>query len=171
MSQLRRGRIPILGLVLAGLSLWSLRLLALFDAALVPGWLPVAVGQLVFTLVYSLLLRAFAASLRPGQVPLISVIARSVRGKLPPDIERYTRAVTILWTVLFAILLVASFALLIAAPVPLWSQFVTWISLALVVLTLAVEYVVRRIRLRHHPRDRLRDLGKVLRMTMAAASK
>jgi uncharacterized membrane protein len=171
MFQLRRSRLPIAGLVLAGLLLWILRAVELVDAGFVPGWLPVAVGQLVFTLCYGLLFRAFAASLRPGQDPLISIIARGMRGTLVPEIERYTRAVTMLWTVLFATLLIVSFALLVVAPVPLWSSFVTWISLALVGLTLAAEFVVRRIRLRHHPRDRLRDLGKVLRMTMAAATK
>jgi uncharacterized membrane protein len=153
------------GLVLAGLSLWALRLL---HTGIV---MQVLIGQALFTLCYGFLLRAFATTLRAGHEPLIANIARRIRGTLPPEIERYTRAVTILWAVLFAGQLLLSFALLLFAPLAWWSDFVTWISLVLVVLTFVLEFAVRRIRLRHHPRDRLRDVAKVLRMTMAEAGK
>jgi uncharacterized membrane protein len=165
MAQLRRSRLPLVGLVLAGLTLWVLRLLDIGGIA------PILIGLALFTLCYGILLRAFALSLRAGREPLITNIARRMRGAMPPDIQRYTRGVTVLWTVTFALELAVSFALLLFAPLAWWTAFVTWISLALVLSVLVVEYVVRRIHLRHHPRDRLRDLAKVLRMTMAEAGK
>ncbi|GIL38194.1 hypothetical protein TMPK1_04310 [Rhodospirillales bacterium TMPK1] len=155
-----------MGFVLAGLTLWALRL---FE---VGGLAPVVIGQALFTLCYGFLLRAFATTLRAGQEPLITNIARRVRGTvLPPDINRYTRNVTLLWVAVFAAQLVLSVALLLLAPLAWWAAFVTWISPLSVVLVFALEFVVRRILLRHHPRDRLRDLAKVLRMTLAEAGK
>lgn len=164
MSRLRRSRLPLVGFALAGLGLWGLRM------ADVTGWVPVAAGQALFTLCYGLLLRSFATSLAPGREPLITTIARRVRGALAPDIVRYTRTVTLLWTILFALQLLLSSALLAFAPLAWWSSYVTWISWVPVVALFAVEYAARRIVLRHHP-HRLLDVGRVVRMTMAETGK
>lgn len=63
----------------------------------------------------------FATSLLPPRTPITTMIARRIHGRLPPEIERYTRAFTLAWTVFFALLCAASIALFVWAPIEAWS--------------------------------------------------
>ena len=54
--------------------------------------------------------------------PDLTTFARLVHGTLPPEVQRYSRHVTIAWTVFFATLFVASCALYLAKELAAWSD-------------------------------------------------
>jgi uncharacterized membrane protein len=99
--------------------------------------------------VYLGLLWVFARTLRSGREPLVTGIARRVRGVLPAEIAGYTRRVTQAWCVFFACMAAASTALFLLAPLPVWSLFANLLNLPLVVAMFVAEYLVRITRFRH----------------------
>jgi uncharacterized membrane protein len=106
-------------------------------------------------LAYCGLLLWFGASLRPGREPVVSGFARRMRPSMPPDVVRYTRRVTAAWCVFFAGQIAVSLALLLAAPVDIWSDFVTIWNLPLVLAMILAEFICRTILFRHHQRTGL----------------
>src|SRR5262245_43908606 len=113
---------------------WPVALLASAGAAwlwLRPGTVP---GTLlaVHVAIYLGLLCMFARTLQRGREPLVTVIARRVRGGLPPEIAGYTRRVTQAWCVFFAGMAMASAALFLFAPLPVWSFFANLLNLPLI---------------------------------------
>lgn len=117
---------------------------------LAPGgarWLPVA-GALAFVVpvvLHGLLFLVFARSLRAGAEPLVTAIGRRARGPLSPALTLYTRGVTQLWAVLFAVLLLLS-ALLPFVSMPLWSWCTNVLNYVVVAVVIGAEYVLRRYR-------------------------
>lgn len=100
--------------------------------------------------IYLALAATFAATLRPGDEPLVSRFARIERGaELPPELTRYTRALTGLWVLFFVAMASVSFALALAGPRELWSLFTNLLSYVLLALFFVCEYLYRRIRFRH----------------------
>jgi uncharacterized membrane protein len=85
----------------------------------------------------------FGASLVGNRVPLCTRIAAFVHNPLEPRLARYTRQVTLAWTVFFAANAGMSAVLFAYAPVAIWSVFANILDLPLVALMFAVEYVVR----------------------------
>lgn len=85
----------------------------------------------------------FGISLVGSRVPLCSRIALAMHGTLEPGVARYTRQVTIAWTVFFAACATLSTALFAFAPPFVWSLFANLLTLPLVVLMFAVEYWIR----------------------------
>jgi len=103
---------------------------------------------------FGLFLWFFGRTLRPGREPLVTAIARFVHGTLTPEVERYTRAVTLAWCAFFAAMAAASVALAALAPLAVWSLFANLLAYPLVALMFAAEYAVRRRRFpdyRHVP--------------------
>ncbi len=88
----------------------------------------------------------FTRTLMPGQVPLITGIAEHVHGQLPPDIERYTRRMTILWAALLAGLSLWTALLSWLGSPMLWSLFTNFINYALVAVLFVAEFFYRRRR-------------------------
>ncbi|HWO99480.1 MAG TPA: hypothetical protein VNL74_02480 [Methylococcus sp.] len=146
------------GLVLAWRSRWRVPSLALCAlVVLVVWWLRdrVVSGESVFYVylaehvtVYGLLGLVFGRSLLPAREPLCTRFAREVHGELPPEVERYTRRVTLMWSLLFAAIVGGSLGLFLLAPFSVWSIFANLLSPALVVVMFGVEY---RVRLRILP--------------------
>jgi uncharacterized membrane protein len=95
------------------------------------------------------LLWVFARTLRPGREALITGFARRFHGALPPEIERYTRNATWVWCAYFASSLAVSAILYRFASFATWSLFVNVLSIPLLVLMFAVEYVYRIARYRN----------------------
>ncbi|MFN0314099.1 MAG: hypothetical protein ACKVQA_03550 [Burkholderiales bacterium] len=87
----------------------------------------------------------FGWSLRRGHEPLVTRFARMVHGHLPPEIERYTRRVTLAWTLFFATLAAIASALYVEASTQMWSVFVNLATPVLIGMMFAVEYAVRRL--------------------------
>ncbi len=98
-----------------------------------------------------LLLWMFGRTLRAGREPLITRVARLVHGALPPEIERYTRHVTLAWSLFFGLMGISSLALFILAPVQVWSLFANVFTLPLICAMFVCEYVYRVLR---YPRFR-----------------
>ena len=85
----------------------------------------------------------FGRTLAGGREPLITTFARLVHGNLPPEVVRYTRSVTIAWTLLFAGLFTASCALYLAGERAAWSMLANFATPIAVGAMFAIEYVVR----------------------------
>jgi len=96
------------------------------------------------------LLFVFGASLRPGQQPTVARLALLARGSLPPDLERYTRSVTVLWVVVFVILTLSALLLPVFASRELWSLATNFVHYLLIGGVFVAEYAYRRWRFRHH---------------------
>ncbi|HEU4458195.1 MAG TPA: acyl carrier protein [Methylibium sp.] len=100
----------------------------------------------------------FGLSLRDARGPLITRLARHVRGGVLPDgVEHYTRRVTQMWAAAFVAIAATSVLLFVAAPLPWWSAFANLATMPLVALLFVGEYVVRRIVLRGIDHSRLID--------------
>lgn len=92
----------------------------------------------------------FAASLRPGYMPVISIFARLEHDELPPDLARHARLVTWFWALLLAAISIVSLVLAAWAPMEIWSLFANVVSYALIATLFTGEYLYRRLRFRHH---------------------
>lgn len=121
----------------------------------------VTVSALTHWTIYAALFLGFALTLRPGREPLITAMARRMHGPITPPLARYTRRVTIAWSVFFLAQLTASVALFAFAPLVVWSFFVNILDLPLVALMFAAEYAVRLRCLSDPPRH---SLGEIMRM-------
>lgn len=104
-----------------------------------------------------LLAIAFGATLARGRQPLCTRLAAGIRGGLTPEVERYTRQVTLAWTLFFAAMSTLSCLLFAFAPITVWSTFAYLLTLPLVLLMFVVEY---RVRLRRLPDERRNSLLK-----------
>ena len=93
---------------------------------------------------YSIMAFTFGRSLRAGSVPLCTQLADRVHGPLSELELRYTRQVTVAWVIFFLCNVAANFLLFEFAPLRVWSVFVNFCSLPLILLMFAAEYTVRR---------------------------
>ena len=145
---------PMLTLGLVLLWRWSGALMALLAAA-ATAYLLRAFWQLFaqnFSIVYllqqagfySIMAFTFGRSLRKGSVPLCTQIADKVHGPLSALELRYTRQVTVAWVIFFLGNVAANFLLFEFAPLSVWSVYVNFCSLPLILLMFAAEYAVRR---------------------------
>lgn len=101
---------------------------------------------------YLFLLWLFGRTLRPGEEPFVSRLSRRVHGTLAPEMEAYTRGVTLAWCMFFAGQVAVSLLLLAFAPLETWSLFVNVLNIPLLALMFAIEYLYRVTRYRDHPR-------------------
>lgn len=120
----------------------------------------VAVSGLTHAAVNLFLLWYFARTLRAGEEALITRLARRVHGFLPPEMEAYTRRVTVAWCAFFAAQIAVSMLLLAFAPFPIWSMFVNLINVPLIALMFGGEYLYRMVRFPNHPRA---SIARILR--------
>jgi uncharacterized membrane protein len=145
---------PMLTLGLALLWRWSGALIALLAAAataylLRTFWPLFAQNFSVVYLIqqagfYSIMACTFGRSLLNNRVPLCTELADRVHGPLSALELRYTRSVTVAWVVFFLLNLSATFLLYRFAPLRIWSLFVNFCSLPLILLMFVAEYLVRR---------------------------
>ena len=92
----------------------------------------------------------FAVTLAPGREPRVASFARLERGGLPPDLVRYTRGLTWLWTVFFFASAAIGLLLAALAPLNVWSAFVNVASYIGVAGLFVGEYLYRKQRFPHH---------------------
>lgn len=90
-----------------------------------------------------LLAVVFGRTLAAGHEPLCTRFARILHGTLPPEVEAYTRRITVAWTIFFATLAALSAALYLGGFLTAWSALATMASPILVGLMFVVEYAVR----------------------------
>ena len=119
-----------------------------------------AVSGLTHAAANLIVLWYFSRTLRSGKEALITRLARRVHGFLPPEMEAYTRRVTLAWCAFFAAQVAVSMLLLAFAPLQIWSMFVNLISVPLIAVMFAGEYLYRRVHFPNHPRV---SIARVLR--------
>ncbi len=93
-------------------------------------------GQLVLAFL-------FGSTLVGDREPLVTRFARLLHGELPPAVARYTRHVTIAWTVFFCVLFTLACALYFGGFLAEWSLLANILSPILVATMFTVEYIVR----------------------------
>jgi uncharacterized membrane protein len=105
----------------------------------------------------------FGRTLAPGEEPMIGWFGRLVRGtELAPDLARYTRWSTVVWTAFFVSMAAAAAALAAWATPQTWSLFANGIDYLLVGVLFVGEYVFRRVRYRHHQHRPLADVVRTV---------
>lgn len=92
----------------------------------------------------------FARTLRSGRESLITTVARKVHGALKPEIESYTRTVTLAWSLFFAMQVAVSIVLFSFAPLEVWSTFINLLNGPSIILMFILEYAYRTLRYREH---------------------
>lgn len=157
-----RSAYPRLTLVLAAM---------LAAVMLVKYWAPLERNfPLMFMLqeagIYLILGFGFGRSLMAGQTPLCTHWAQMIHGELSEPVRRYTRTVTLAWTLFFAAISLTSAGLFFLAPVRLWSLFSNFLTLPLAAAMFAIEYEVRRRRLPWMQRASLADTARAYFSTM-----
>ena len=117
------------------------------------------------------LMLLFGASLRRGAEPLCTRMAAKVHGgPLPPDVARYTRRVTLAWTLFFAAMIVLSLVLFAVAPIAVWSLVANLLYMPLICAMFVIEYVIRLRVLRGHQHVSLSTTIRAWRMQSAESN-
>jgi uncharacterized membrane protein len=93
---------------------------------------------------YAIMAFTFGRSLLKGRVPLCTQFADKVHGPLSALELSYTRNVTVAWVIFFLLNMAVTFVLFEFAPLRIWSLFVNFLSLPLILLMFVAEYAVRR---------------------------
>ena len=136
--------------------LWSFILiaagLAIYALEQQEHWGRAAAYGVPHAVIYWSLLWLFGQTLWRGKEPLVTRLARSVHGTLPPELAAYTRRVTYAWCVFFAAQLVISALLFKFASLDNWSLFINVLNFPLLALMFIGEYGYRVIRHRDFPR-------------------
>jgi uncharacterized membrane protein len=86
----------------------------------------------------------FGRTLTGGRKPLITRLAAYVHEVMTPELNRYTRQVTLAWTIFFATCSLLSAVLFFFGPIEAWSVFANILSLPLIVLMFLGEHQVRK---------------------------
>lgn len=105
--------------------------------------------------VYGLIALGFARSLFGGRVPLCTQLAIKLHGALTPIEIAYNRGATLAWAVFYGALTAAVLVLFFFAPMRVWSLFVNFGVLALIVLAGILDHAMRRRVLPRHPSGRI----------------
>ena len=106
-----------------------------------------------------LLAYTFGRTLAAGRQPLVTKFARIIHEHLPPEVERYTRQVTLAWTVFFLAVFAASCLLYFSGMLEAWSFLANFGSPLLVGAMFVGEYLVRHRVLPHW--ERIGVMGSV----------
>ncbi len=99
--------------------------------------------------IYVMLAALFGVTLTRGRQPLCTRLAEAVRGSLDSEVVRYTRKVTLAWTLFFLGMSLISTVLFLFGTMEAWSVFANFLSLPLVLLMFVAEHLVRLRKLPH----------------------
>ena len=102
----------------------------------------------------------FGGTLLPGREPLCSRFAAMIDGTLTPPVARYTRRITVAWTLFFVAIAAVSTGLFATASTAGWSTFANYFALPLVGAMFVAEHAWRRIAL---PEARRPDMLATIR--------
>jgi uncharacterized membrane protein len=87
----------------------------------------------------------FGQTLLAPRTPLITQFAQTIHGQLPDTVQRYTRGVTIAWTLFFLAQIAISLIIFYLFSLETWSLFANVLNWPLVILMFACEYICRKI--------------------------
>jgi len=153
------------------LPLWALVVLALWFSrtplALHFAW-GLFLEHVSFNLAMALL---FGRTLAAGRVPLCTQFAAMIHGgALTPAVARYTRQITLAWTLFFVAIAGVSTLMFAIAPILAWSTFANYLALPLVAVMFVAEHACRRFVLPGEPRAGMLDAIRAYRQTTRAHS-
>jgi uncharacterized membrane protein len=135
-SILRRGKLQTTAVI---------ALLLAMMLMLLPGWQGLNLLQLMPVLMNLLLAVLLAFSLGKGQQPLITRLASVMRGgDMPVRVARYTRQVTLVWSLFFAAMAIVALMLTMFATLESWSLFVNFLTYVFIAVLVVGEFVFRR---------------------------
>ncbi|MBW8328306.1 MAG: hypothetical protein K0M48_03865 [Thiobacillus sp.] len=117
---------------------------------------------------YAMLATMFGVTLARGRQPLCTRFAEVVHGSLTPEEVRYSRQVTLAWTLFLLAISLVSSALFFLASIEVWSVFANFLSFPLVMLMFVVEYGMRRRKLPHQKKHSIMDGVRAYWKTPAA---
>ncbi|MGA7181468.1 MAG: hypothetical protein WBX11_18050 [Thiobacillaceae bacterium] len=117
---------------------------------------------------YAMLAAVFGVTLAPGRQPLCTRFAEAVHGSLAPEEVRYSRQVTLAWTLFLLAISLVSSLLFFLVSIEVWSVFANFLSFPLVLLMFAIEYGVRRRKLPHQKKHSILDGMRAYWKTPAA---
>lgn len=86
----------------------------------------------------------FARTLAARREPLCTRFARLIHGPLPAAVDRYTRQVTLAWSIFFLAMAALSSGLYFSGSFAAWSVLANFLTLPAVAAMFAVEFLVRR---------------------------
>lgn len=132
-SRMRRVMVPVC--VGAGLLLWG------FWDALERNFSWVYFLQHAGT--YAMLAAVFGVTLGRGRQALCTRFAEAIHGSLAADEIRYSRQVTLAWTLFLLAISLVSGVLFFFAGIEAWSVFANFLSFPLILLMFVVEYGIR----------------------------
>ena len=164
----------IVGLMIGALLAASGRRVAGGITAVVLVGLSVYFADSMQFIVYAPPLAAFAfmalffyRTLRPGSVPLITRVARMEHPDLPPDMARYSRMLTWVWSLCFMLLFGVALVLAPLLDLNMWSRWVHGLGYVVPGVLFLGEHAYRHTRFR----DRQHGSLLVLIPNIVAASR
>lgn len=107
----------------------------------------------------------FGRTLARGRQPLCTRFAETVRGRLAPEVARYTLEITLAWTLFFLVISLVSTVLFVFGSIDAWSVFANLLSLPLILLMFVAEHRVRRRALPHLEHHSIMDSIRAFRNT------
>lgn len=108
----------------------------------------------------------FGRTLLPANVPLCTRFAEMIEGPLSSPVVRYTRQITVAWTMFFVAIAGVSTLLFATASIVEWSTFANYLALPLVGAMFVAEYACRRIVLPDARRTGMLDAVRAYRQSM-----
>ncbi|WP_322048428.1 hypothetical protein [Paraburkholderia sp. J67] len=116
----------------------------------------------------------FGRTLAQGHVPLCTQFATMMQGPgagaLPPAVARYTRQITLAWTVFFVAIAVISTLMFAFAPIVDWATFANYLALPLVGAMFVAEHACRRFALPGEPQAGMLEAVRAYRASSEASS-
>lgn len=97
-----------------------------------------------FSLINGFLFWVFARTLSIGGTPLCTRFAYLVHHKMSPEVVSYTRGLTFVWALFFAIQSVLWLALFISLPKSYWYQLVTIVPPCSIIVLFIVDWICRQ---------------------------
>lgn len=142
-------------------ALGALSLAALFVQASLPTPLSTPLLYLAQHVGINLFLAVgFGGTLRRGQQPLITRLASRLHREFTPDMARYTRQLTLAWTVYFVAMATLSLGLYALASFDTWAVFANVLTPLAVAVFFGGEYW---LRYKLHPEFERASLGDAIR--------
>jgi uncharacterized membrane protein len=111
----------------------------------------------------------FGRTLAAGRTPLCTQFAAMIHGGvLSPAVARYTRQITLAWTLFFVAIAGVSTLMFAMAPIVAWSTFANYLALPLVAVMFVAEHACRRFALPGEPRAGMLDAIRAYRQATQA---
>ena len=108
------------------------------------------------------LLLGFGLSLLKGKEPLVTAIGEAAKGPLTPEMRKYTKSVTQLWTGIFFLMITINLSLTFSNNLPLWSWVTSVGNYLWVGIIFISEFIYRKVRFKDHDHPNFLEYLKIV---------